>query len=69
MGRTPSVVWMLAADLRFPNPKPLKREFIELIWNTGRGGEDVGSRGRLVRTSEAQEPYSRKDWVDWGGGA
>lgn len=27
----PSGVWMLAVDLRFPNPKPLRREFIELI--------------------------------------
>lgn len=28
---TPSAVWILAADLRFPKPKPLRREFIELI--------------------------------------
>jgi hypothetical protein len=27
---------MLAVDLRFPKPRLLKREFIELIWKRGK---------------------------------
>jgi len=34
---------MLAADLRFPNPKPLRREFIELIWKSERGKGQNGA--------------------------
>lgn len=34
---------MLAADLRFPKPKLLRREFIELIGNEEEGGK--GGRG------------------------
>jgi hypothetical protein len=30
---------MLAVDLRFPKPRLLKREFIELIWKEGRGAK------------------------------
>lgn len=28
---------MLAEDLRFPKPKPFRREFIEFMWKEGRG--------------------------------
>jgi hypothetical protein len=35
---------MLAVDLRFPNPKPFRREFIELIWGGG-----IGEGGRRIK--------------------
>jgi hypothetical protein len=40
---------MLAVDLRFPKPKPLRREFIELIWKErgGRGGKEVDRVGEV----------------------
>jgi hypothetical protein len=36
---------MLAVDLRFPKPKPLRREFIEFIWKK-RGGKRKRGAGR-----------------------
>lgn len=44
---------MLAADLRFPKPKLLKREFIELIWKEERRGRATGKR--VGQISEARE--------------
>jgi hypothetical protein len=52
---------MLAVDLRFPNPKPLRREFMELIRNEERkrrrrkekreeGGRRSSSQKKDVRT-------------------
>lgn len=49
----PSGVWMLAADLRFPKPKLLKREFIELIWKEESRGRATGKR--VGQISEARE--------------
>ena len=43
LGGAPSVGRTLAVDLRFPNPKPLRREFLELIW---RGEEEGGEEGK-----------------------
>jgi len=36
---------MLAVDLRFPKPKPLRREFIEFIWKRRGGKRERESRG------------------------
>ena len=43
---------MLAADLRFPKPKLLKREFIELIGNGGEGGEGGEEEGRRLKKAK-----------------
>ncbi len=47
---------MLAVDLRFPNPKLFRREFIELIWKE----EKVGGEERIQA--------ARGGWEDKEGG-
>jgi hypothetical protein len=53
---------MLLADLRFPNPKPLRREFIELIWKRRReGGEErEGEGGLLVEEGERERKWEER---------
>lgn len=58
---------MLAADLRFPKPKLLKREFIELIWKEESRGEDDGEKG-TCRTELRGARTGGEDGQDWGGG-
>jgi hypothetical protein len=65
---------MLAVDLRFPKPKPLRREFIEFIWKGGEGsGREKaeegkgGRRGGAVRKdcgegSEVAESGGESKW-------
>ena len=42
---------MLAADFRFPKPKPLKRAFIELMGKRGRKEEEEGGREEKESTA------------------
>lgn len=44
---------MLAVDLRFPKPKPLRREFIELIWVTWRRKSRKRIKGEGTRVGFA----------------
>jgi hypothetical protein len=47
---------MLAVDLRFPKPKPLRRYFIELIWKGGVGsGREKAEEGKGGRRGGAGE--------------
>jgi hypothetical protein len=47
---------MLAVDLRFPKPKPLRREFIEFIWKGGEGsGREKAEEGKGGRRGGAGE--------------
>jgi hypothetical protein len=53
---------MLAVDLRFPNPKPLKREFIELIWKE-REEEEVDKSQRRTRGGEKGRKSQATTWL------
>jgi hypothetical protein len=58
---------MLLADLRFPNPKPLRREFIELIWKR-REREGRGGGGGRERKEEGRNEagYVGEDGISLG---